>query len=98
MPLTRGEIVGYDAGGMFYKFTMKNGVHAVDCEISNVALSDLVGGRWATLQVPDREVQFLRFREQIESIASKLFDADLSKPKLVRIFAKHLSREKNSPR
>jgi hypothetical protein len=58
MPLTRGEIVGHDAGGMFYKFTMMNGIHTVDCEISNVALSDLAGGRWATLQIPDREATF----------------------------------------
>jgi hypothetical protein len=74
MPLTRGGIVGYDDGGMSYKFTMMDGIHAIDCEISSVALSDLLGGRWGKLEIADRDAQFLKFRDQIESIASDLFN------------------------
>ena len=32
MPLTRGEIVGYDAERRFYEFAMMDGVNTVDCE------------------------------------------------------------------
>ena len=99
MPLTQGDIVRYDAGSLFYKFRMMNGLHAVDCEISSAALRDIVGGQWATLQILDREAQFLKYRDQIERIASDLYDAaTLPKPSLVRIFAKHLPRDKSSLR
>jgi hypothetical protein len=49
---------------MFYKFTMMNGVKTVDCEISNIALNDLT--RWENAQLPDRDAQFLSFRDLIE--------------------------------
>ena len=41
MPLTRGEAVGYDADLMAFKFTMRNGEHIVQCQISHAALGDL---------------------------------------------------------
>ena len=44
MPLTRGEAVGYDAGLMMFKFTMRNGDQIVQCQISRAALGDLAGG------------------------------------------------------
>ena len=40
MPLTRGEAVGYDAELMAFKFTMRNGEHIVQCQVSHAALSD----------------------------------------------------------
>lgn len=95
MPLTRGDILGYDADRMSYKFTMLNGVATINCEISNVALGDLVGSRWKTSEILDKEAQFLKFREQIESVASNIFDTSLPKPSVVRIFAKHLRAGKN---
>ena len=45
MPLTRGEVVGYDVDLMAFKFTMKNGKQIVQCQISDAALGDLAG-RW----------------------------------------------------
>lgn len=93
MKLTRGDIIGYDAVRMFYKFTMLNGMDVVDCEISNVALSDISGDRPGT---GDRDAQFLKFRDLIEKLASARFDDNNAGP--VRIFAKHLPREKNFPR
>ena len=45
MPLTRGEVVGYDADLMVFKFTMRNGEQIVQCQISNAALGDLAD-RW----------------------------------------------------
>ena len=44
MPLTRAKAVGYDADLMVFKFTMRNGDQIVQCEISNAALGNLVGG------------------------------------------------------
>jgi hypothetical protein len=50
MPLTRGEAVGYDSDLMAFEFTMWNGEHIVQCQISHAALRDwlVVGGagRW----------------------------------------------------
>ena len=43
---------------------MMNGVKTVDCAISNVALNDLA--RWENAQLPDRDAQFLSFRDLIE--------------------------------
>jgi len=37
MPLTRGQVVGYDADLMAFKFTMRNGDQIVRCQISNAA-------------------------------------------------------------
>jgi hypothetical protein len=93
MPLTRGEIIGYDARRMSYKFTMVDGVKKIiDCEISATALGDLVGSRWGTVRPPDRDAQFLKFRDLIEELASHLFERNGAGP--VRVFAKHLSSDK----
>ena len=45
MPLTRGEVVGYDADLMVFKFTMRNGERIVQCQISRAAIGDLAD-RW----------------------------------------------------
>jgi hypothetical protein len=93
MPLTRGTIVGFDASRMTYKFTMMDGPHIIDCQISSAALDDLAGQRSKPPRFLDRDAQFLEFRDQIEKLASEQFDSHIeSKPKLVRIFAKHIPR------
>ena len=58
MPLARGTIVGFDASRMTYNFTMMDGPHIIDCQISSVSLDDLAGQRWQTSRVPDRDAQF----------------------------------------
>src|ERR1700730_8017538 len=84
MPLTRGTIVGFDASRMTYKFTMMDGPHIIDCQISSAALDDLAGQRSKPPRFLDRDAQFLEFRDQIEKLASEQFDRDIeSKPKLV---------------
>jgi hypothetical protein len=88
MPLTRGEAVGYDADLMAFKFTMRNGQQIVQCQISRAALADLAGG-WTGGAARDFEAH----RELIEAIASAEFDQTSNEEtRLVRIFAKHISR------
>jgi hypothetical protein len=76
--------------------TAENGhrqTDAIDCQISSAALDDLAGQRSKPPQVLNRDAQFLEFRDQIEKLASDQFDRDIeSKPKLVRIFAKHIPK------
>jgi hypothetical protein len=43
MPLTRGEIVGYDSERLAFKFTMLNAGEIVYCQISDAALDELAG-------------------------------------------------------
>ena len=90
MPLTRGEVVGYDADLMVFKFTMRNGEQIVQCQISHAALGDL-DDRW---RGPSRDLraEFEAHRELIEAIASAEFDQiGNEETRLVRIFAKHIS-------
>lgn len=89
MPLTRGEAVGYDADLMAFEFTMWNGEHIVQCQISHAALCDLAGGwRAGALDLP---AEFEAHRELIEVIASEQFDQTSNgETRLVRIFAKHI--------
>ena len=69
MPLTRGEVVGYDADLMVFKYTMRNGEQIVQCQISHAALGDLAcrGSRAAARYLL---AEFEAHRELIESIAS----------------------------
>lgn len=92
MPLTRGEAIGFDADRLFYRFTMMSGMRVVHCEISNVALSDIVKTNWKTVQSGDRESQFIIWRDTIEKVASDLFDAGGGQAQKVQIFAKHFPR------
>jgi hypothetical protein len=93
MPLTRGKILGFDASRMTYKFTMADGPRIIDCQISSAALDDLAGQRSKPPRVLNRDAQFLEFRDQIEKLASDQFDRDIErKPKLVRVFAKHIPK------
>jgi hypothetical protein len=91
MPLARGKILGFNASRMSYQFTMMDGLHIIDCQISSAALDELAGQRSKPPRVLNRDAQFLEFRDQIEELASERFENE-GKPKLVRIFAKHIPR------
>src|SRR6476469_3630750 len=90
VPLTRGEVIGYDADLMAFKFTMRNGEQIVQCEISRAALVDLAGR--STSGAPrDLLAHFEAHRELIEAITSTEFDRiSNAETRLVRIFAKHI--------
>jgi Protein of unknown function (DUF1488) len=88
MPLTRGNVVGYDPTRMSFQFIMMTPMgKSVACEISSIAM-DLLAGVKGTLP-SKRERQFLKLRDQIERAASELFDKD--NLAAVRLFAKHFS-------
>lgn len=92
MPLTRGTAVGYSIEKMTFVFTMYDRNTSVNCTISSAALVDLAGDRWKR-PPNDRGSQFEQFRDQIEMIASEIFDATpVSERNAIRIFAKHLPK------
>jgi hypothetical protein len=83
MPLTRGRILGYDNERIALRFTMLNDGKEVAFQISAGAMRT----------PPDREAQFLRAREAIESIASAKFRSGTTvQGGVVRIFAKDLRK------
>jgi hypothetical protein len=87
MPLLRGNVIGYDAGRMTFEFTMLTpGARIVDCAISSTAMDYLSGGRGTSPK--GRETQFLQQRQEIEQIASDMFDRQNTNN--IRIFSKHL--------
>jgi Protein of unknown function (DUF1488) len=92
VPLTRGRPLVYDNERMAFKFTMLNGEETVECQISGAAMDDLAGGKGTP--PPEREAQFLRHRDEIERIASTMFDERTValKGAVVRIFSKHLRK------
>ena len=88
MPLTRGDVVGYDSARMTFRFTMTGpNASIVRCEVSGVAM-DLLEGIRGTPPA-ERETQFLKLRDQIERVASDIFDQ--THVARVRVFAKHFS-------
>ena len=94
MPLTRGKAVGYDADLMAFKFTMRNGQHIVQCQISIAALSDLADRRRGS--AGDFLAEFGANREIIEAIASALFDQlSNEETRVVSIFSKHIPRRRS---
>lgn len=91
MPLTRGKAIGYDADLMAFKFTMRNGMRIVQCQISIAALSDLVDHRRGLSG--DLQAEFKANRERIEKIASALFDRSSNvETGVICIFSKHIRR------
>lgn len=96
MPLTRGRILGYDNGRIAFRFTMLNDGKEIVFQISAVAMDDLVGRPRGWLRTPpDREAQFLRVREAIESVASaKFHSGTIVQGDVVRIFAKDLRKHR----
>lgn len=90
MPLTRGQAVGYDPELMAFQFTMRNGEHLVQCQISHAALSDL-DCRDSRTAARDLSAEFEEHRAFIEALASVQFDQTPNREtRLVRIFAKHI--------
>lgn len=91
MPLARGSPLGYDNERLAFKFTMLNGDETIQCQISGAAMDELTGAK-GTLPT-DREAQFLSLREQIEHIASTIFDArTVLKSAPLRIFWKDIRK------
>src|SRR5258705_12604175 len=89
MPLTQGQILGYDTESMAFQFTMLNKGETVECTISGAAMDELSGKR-GTLPA-ERKAQFLLLREAIERIASDKFDSESPVTGgVVRIFAKDI--------
>jgi hypothetical protein len=89
MPLTRGQILGYDNERLAFAFTMMNDGEIVPCQISDAAMDGLAGTK-GTLSIA-RQAQFVAHRDAIERIASDLFDkAPSIKGYVVRIFSKHI--------
>src|ERR1700736_4811425 len=77
MALTRGRIIGYNTDRMMFEFTMiAHDTRVITCEISSAAM-DHLDGRRGTLP-PEREAQFIRFRDAIEKIASGIFKDDIA--------------------
>jgi hypothetical protein len=94
MPLSPGKLVGYDDARRVFMFTMLNRAETVQCEISSSAVDDLAGG--ISGGPAGREAQFLTVHYEIERVASAIFD-DRSRDNrggIVRIFAKHIERQR----
>jgi hypothetical protein len=76
---------------MTIRFSMFNGEEEIECQISTVAIDQLVGG--ARGFSVDREAQFSHLRDTIESVASAKFDtAAVVDGGSVRIFAKDIAK------
>jgi hypothetical protein len=89
MPLTRGRIVGYDSERLAFAFQMMNGDEAIECRISDAAMDQLLGAKGTESLA--RQALFLANRDQIEQIASDLYDAGPPvKGTIIRIFTKHV--------
>ncbi len=85
MPLTSGQIVGYDSERLAFAFTMMNDGETVPCQISDAAMDELAGGKGTPSMA--RQAQFVAHRPAIEKIASDLYDqAPRFKGYVVRIF------------
>jgi hypothetical protein len=89
MPLTRGKIVGYDNERLAFTFVMMNGDEAVECRISDAAMDQLIGTKGTESSA--RQAQFLAHRDEVEKIASDLYDSSPPvKGAVIRIFTKHV--------
>ena len=69
MTLTRGEFVTYDYDRMRVMFTMTDGQTIVPCAISTDAMDVLDRSR-ASKSPAEREAQFMKLRDEIESRAA----------------------------
>lgn len=89
MPLERGWIIRYDVDRMTFEFTMiyKAQASIVDCKISSTAMDQLADTKGT--MPSEREAQFLRLRDEIERIASNLFDKWPRPDEMIRIFFHH---------
>jgi|SRR5271165_1164506 len=95
MPLMPGNIVGYDNLMMVFRFTMMaSDARTIACEVSSKAM-DFIARSRGTLP-SERESQFSMLRDQIERVASAIFDREGSS--VIRIFAKHVEIKKRRRR
>jgi Protein of unknown function (DUF1488) len=91
MPLTRSKIGGHDSERLAFTFTMLNDDETVECQISDAAMDELAGTRGTSSMA--RQGQFVSLRDEIEKIASDLFDAGpVVKGRTIRIFTKHIQK------
>ena len=89
MPLTRGQIVGYDTERLAFAFTMMNDDETVQCQISDAAMDEVAQAK-GTPSIA-RQAQFVAHRDTIERIASELYDeGPRVRGYVVRIFTKHI--------
>jgi hypothetical protein len=88
--LSRGEVIGYDAEKMVFRFTMLESATIVDCQISGAALDNFVRAKGA--KPADRQAQFAEHRQAIEELATRLYVTQPRGAKLVRIFFKHIRK------
>jgi len=73
MALTRGAFRAFDHDRMVVLFTMMNGDAEIACAISTAAMDDLEKPFKASAS--QREAQFLRLRDRIESRIAETFAA-----------------------
>lgn len=71
MPLSRGRYRGHDFNRMVCLFTMLNGEETVNCAVSWTLMDDLERARGT--RAHERDTQFERLRDVIETIASRKF-------------------------
>ncbi len=72
MTLARGRFLSFDYNRMVVMFTMLDGTADVPCAISTTAMDDLEKNR-DSKNPEQREAQFERLRDRIETIAAKKF-------------------------
>jgi hypothetical protein len=90
MTLERGRIIGYDTNRMTFEFTMTDAKgKMVHCKISSTAMDELAGAKGT--MPSERVAQFVKLRDEIERIASDLFDKAVPGPiGLICIFHHHI--------
>jgi len=95
MPLTRGRVVGYDDGDRIFRFTMMtSNAKQIECQVSSTAMEFIARERGTSPS--ERRAQFLRYRNEIEQLASDLFDKQNAEA--IRIFTKHFRNRLNKNR
>jgi Protein of unknown function (DUF1488) len=73
MALTRGSFGGYEFDRMVVLFSMVDGEKEIPCAVSTSAMDDLE--KPERVKPDQREVQFMRLRDQIERRAAEKFIA-----------------------
>jgi hypothetical protein len=73
MALTRGNFGGYEFDRMVVLFSMVDGQREIPCAVSTSAMDGLE--KAARIRPDQREEQFMRLRDQIESRAAQKFIA-----------------------
>lgn len=68
MTLTRGHFISYEYDRMVVLFSMLDGNKEIPCAVSISAMDDMEGV--ARVKASQREAQFMRLREQIETCAN----------------------------